>query len=363
MGLRTFTLLFLFLFAACVQAHEKILPLEHAIMYEPVSRVQQLLRAGEQLTVRACEYAGVRTPIVQLLYAYFRQAIDCYRAGAVLARDTQINLSREQVHEFLNILLLHANDVHDVRELLLLGADASYVDTAGHNALFYARQRGHEDTVRILEHENKKIYERLLEYVQEKKLTKDFLETYFNGLNRLSINRAYAELDWHSVLYLAVQQDYYEGVKLLLAFDALGTQEVLSLALRCAGKKVIRLLIDYGARLYRIPDFLSVIVRENLQAPEIVKWLAPITSYDQRNCALITACLCANESLVQLLLAHGASAVYEDDNGVSALLAAIVGHNLSVVRCILGHNHTALTDSQREITKTLFPAAYEMLIK
>ncbi len=355
MRMRIFCLVLIFVTSLCFGATKELID---AVKCSCVPDIQHLIEQGAVLTAPVCEVAGKRDAVAQYLHLYLKNFVERYRREQVV-----VGLSRAEVYTCLSALLLHVRDVHLTRSLLLLGARIDYKDGMGNTALSYAlSDPEQEQKARVLAHERENIYEQLVAHVQQKTLTKEFLHEYFSGINRLSIDRPYAQLEWRTVLMCAVMQNYYEGVLLLLNSGAAGLNEALLLALHRSDKKIIQLLINRGARLRAIPGALRIVVTYNPYALTITRWLAPLVYKHERNHALLDACLKGDLALVELLIRQRASLYYDDEHGVTPLYAAVIGHNLAVVKTIAAHKNMKLTSEQLDFAKTFFPQAYEFLI-
>jgi len=330
--------------------------LEHAVQYEPVERVQQLLRSGVPLTANACVLAGFRDAVARYFFLYIREAIERSWRGESI----QVMTSAD-AYQCLDALLVHTADVALVRTLLLAGARVGYKDMQGNTALLSAQQAGYREKEALLRHQAEDVYAQLLMRVQNETLTEDFLRTHFVGLNKLNINRPYQEVGWRTALFVAVMRNYVKGVLLLLRYGAKGVQYALWLAIQRASKKIIQALCEHGARLWAIPGALQTVVTSNKHAENIVPWLAPLVSPRDRKDALIAACLKADECLFAQLTRAGASLYYQDKQGVTPLYAAVLGHNLSLVKTIAAHKKQQLTRDQLLRAKTFFPDAYTLL--
>jgi hypothetical protein len=168
-------------------------------------------------------------------------------------------------------------------------------------------------------------------------------------------------MGWRTALFVAVARNYVKGVLLLLRYGAKGVQYALWLAIRSAGKKIIQILCAHGARLWEIPGTLQTVVTSNKHAEDIVPWLAPLASQCDRNDTLIAACLKADGRIFEQLTRAGASLYYQDQQGITPLYAAVLGHNLTLVKTIAVHKKQRLTRDQLLLAKTFFPDAYALL--
>ena len=263
-------LVFVFFFG-CFFARE--LTLEDAVQHAPVLAIQQLIADGQIPTARVCELASKRMAVAHYLFSYLEDQITQEYRGY------KIPFSRQELYTCLSALMVHADDVHFVRKLLLFGAHAEYHDVIGNTAYFntayfYAVQQDRPDKARVLAHEDSQIYAQLLQQVQQKKLDELWLEKNFHGLNRLNINRPYAELSWQPVIIQAVANNDYETTRLLLVSGATHQQAALKIALRGGSKQLIQLLMRHGACVSALDDALSLVTGYNPQAHEIIPWLS-----------------------------------------------------------------------------------------
>lgn len=317
-------------------AHEST-PLENAIQFEPVSKIQDLIKQGAPITAKACELAGGRSAV----------------------RDYFMNIQVPSV--CLSALMLHADSVYDVRKLLHRGADVQYRDEHGHDARWYAHEHHHKRKQAVLEHEQPVIYQQLCLRTHDKQLDASFLRAHFTGLNRLSIDHA-CDQQGTSVLQQAVRENYYDGVRLLLDYGATGVQSALAIALVHGDKNLIILLMHRGGRLARVDDPLGIVMRENKHAHELVPWLAPLVGGRVRKRALLQACIQGDVHSAQAIFDAGAAMTYRDEYGTTPLFAALMSHDKNMVTWVLAQGGTVkLTDEQCTFAQRYFPAGCALL--
>ncbi len=315
-----------YLIAAGANVHTMtngLTPLEFAAHRSYVLLMQQLMIAGAQLTVPLCRRAPELYPVFYYLLRIFKPI----KFGNQYDGDNCFGLTRARVDECLDNMLLHVIDDRELVQLLEMGAHVEFRDELGKTALDYAVENCHWKIAAILlghgspEARNyalsgackelgqattlertfacantaqllrqrvpvDSVYRELLVHIQHKTLTPEFLGTYFVGLNRLNINRTYSSHGGADALFFAVQAGDYDTILWLLVYGARPHLKALAWALEHSPKRIVRLLVSRGARLFRIKDFLTRVIMHNPDACEIVAWLAPLVGRQQRNQAL-----------------------------------------------------------------------------
>lgn len=300
-----------------------LLPIELATQRSNTAIVKQLLLSGASITPLMCQFAPQNNDLFHFLIHLFKPFY------LINARDgdNPYRLTSALVHDCVNRMLLYAQDEHKLMDLIKLGADVSYRDEQGWSALDHALARCQWRLVTILRSQGAQpttpqvvqraqeglyndthclksddcpralravhgeftragLYEQFVQHVQHDTLTEDFLRCYFTGINKLSINRPFAEHQYLDALSLAVQADHYRAAQLLVRFGARVHRDVLAYALDHCSKKMIRLLLEHGARLHWVARPLERIIEYNPNARELVPWLAPQTMRIARNQAL-----------------------------------------------------------------------------
>lgn len=302
-------------------------PIDIAARESTIEIFKHVLRAGAHITHAVCEYA----PKKHDLFFFLIRLFEPLYVGSVFDGNNAYNLTSAQAHTCLNRMLLHVADEHELDRLLKFGADPAYRDEQGWAALDYALAEGRwrlvtilrsqgaqpatshaieqaqlllqsgidqikgDDCMRALraaygEYALKDTYNQFIEHINKATLTKAFLKKYFTGINKLHINRSFAQRDNQDALLLALCTHQVKTVRLLLCYGAHVHPAAFIYALQHCSKEMVRLLIEHGAHLSWVQRPLEFIMEQhNPHAQELIAWLAPQTMRVRRNQALCYA--------------------------------------------------------------------------
>jgi len=373
-------------------------PLELAVKDGTVPVVRCLLENGASLTPKACRLASKRYD----MFNFFSDTVGKIRFGDRNDGNNLFNLSRSDVDVCLENMLLTVSSPKDLQDLLSRGARTDYRDEKNEIALDYAVNSCYEKNAKILLSQgspspqkdnikqlrercektfsgmpnrccktvdvivnakpNDSIYAQFLDDVKNGKLTVGFLKKHFSGINRLDINRTFVEVQNEDALTLAVRHCYCDVAKLLLKYDARVSRYTFGIALQKCSKKMLRLLMDHGALLKHAVKPFEIIIQYNPYAESIIKWLAPIISYHDRQIAVLFACLKGHTKIAEILLNNGASIRGIGDHSQTPLWNAILSQQLDMVKFIIDNGgRTKLTGEQLRYVKKFFPAAYDLV--
>jgi len=373
-------------------------PLIIAVRDGTVPIVRNLLQKGARLTPEACRLASKRLD----MFNFFADTIGKIRLGDYKDDANLLNLSRRDVDMCLENMLLTVLNPKDLQDLLKRGARTDYRDEQGETALDYAVKHCFDRNAKILLSQgsppakksnikqlrmkceqtitgmpndccktfnvviNTKsddlVYQQFIDLVKDNKLSSEFLERYFAGLNRLDINRTFIDRNNENALVLAVRFCHFKTTKLLLEYGASTVQYAFAIALKECPKKMLRLLMDHGAKLHSIVRPLELIIQYNPDSESIITWLVPIVSYHDRQQALLFACLKAKKGIVKILLDHGVNINDEGEYGQTPLWNAMLSQDLEMVQFVLDHgSRIKLTNEQLQYMKKFFPAAYNLV--
>lgn len=316
-----------------------VAPIEIAARESTVEIFKQLLCAGAHITNAVCEYA----PQKHDLFFFLIHLFEPLYVGSLVDGNNAYSLTSAQAHACLNRMLLHVRDEHELRRLLQLGADTAYRDEQGWSALDYALVDGRWRIVTILRAQGAQpaqaqaiaqaqellqssvdqtkgdnsmralraaygdyalqdTYEQFIEHIKRATLTKAFVKKYFTGINKLNINRQFAQHENNDALLLALRTGNVKTVSILLRYGAHVHQAALVYSLQHCSKEMVRLLLAHGAHLSWVPRPLEHIMKHhNPHAQELIAWLAPHTMRVRRNQALCYAQEHGYDGIVQIL--------------------------------------------------------------
>ncbi len=372
------------------------LPIEYGVQYASPDIVKYLWAHGAPLSTRACALAARRPRMAQFFINVFKE----YRFGSIKLARNCFFLTRPMVDEYVNILLLHVQNEHQLIQLIRMGADVHYHDEQRMGTLDYALQEGRYHIAKILYAQgararadvvqaaqkfacesNYRTFMRahsvleqvvqdradtvdvqLFNLIKDGSLSREFLKKHFSGVNRRSIDRTFVQFFNLDALSYAVACNNYEAACLLLKFGAQNVRGAFVCALKSGSKELIKLLLKFGATFNSVPEPVELIIQHNVYAADIIEWLAPRIMRITRNRALLFACTQAQLPVVQILVCHGAQVNYVGLNGNTPLYNALIGRSADIVAWLLAHGaHDTLTPEQHVYMKNYFPAGSVLL--